>query len=70
MLLFIFIYKLKLPPPIINSNLKYEIKRKENTVMNYTLENFINFCDDMYIAEEGFKDTKVYKVFEKSSRIK
>lgn len=24
--------------------------------MNYTLESFITFCDDMYIAEEGFKD--------------
>ena len=25
--------------------------------MNYTLENFISYCDNMMIVEEGFKDT-------------
>ena len=29
------------------------------------IENFINFCDDMLIAEEGFSDTKIYTLIEK-----
>ena len=30
-----------------------------------TLENFISFCDDMQIAQEGFKDTKIYTILKK-----
>ena len=30
-----------------------------------TLENFISFCDDMQIANEGFKDTKIYTILKK-----
>ena len=30
-----------------------------------TLENFISFCDDMQIANEGFKDTKLFTLLEK-----
>ena len=30
--------------------------------MSYQLESFINFCDNMQIVEEGFKDTKIYAV--------
>ena len=30
-----------------------------------TLENFINYCDEMQIAEEGFKDNKFFSIIEK-----
>lgn len=32
-------------------------KRKELIQLSYTLENFIDFCDDYQIAEEGVKET-------------
>lgn len=35
---------------------------KGDIQMNYQLENFIDFCDNMQIVEEGFKNTKIYAV--------